>query len=103
MKNQDTKKIEVEKRTVSAMVGLYCHSRHGTKNGLCPECAALLKYAQGRLLACPFGNQKKACSKCSVHCYRPDMREKIARVMRFSGPRMLLAHPLLAIRHATRR
>lgn len=27
------------------------------------------------------------------------MREKIRAVMRFSGPRMLLVHPVLAVRH----
>ena len=27
------------------------------------------------------------------------MREKIRAVMRFSGPRMLLYHPVLAVRH----
>jgi hypothetical protein len=27
------------------------------------------------------------------------MREKIRAVMRFSGPRMLLYHPITAIRH----
>jgi hypothetical protein len=27
------------------------------------------------------------------------MRERIREVMRYSGPRMLLSHPLMAIRH----
>ena len=31
--------------------------------------------------------------------YKPDMREKIREVMRFSGPRMLFYHPIMAIRH----
>jgi hypothetical protein len=34
-----------------------------------------------------------------VHCYRAQQRERIRRVMRYSGPRMLLAHPLLALLH----
>lgn len=42
---------------------------------------------------------KAFCSNCRVHCYCPDMREKIRMVMRFSGPRMLFYHPVLAIRH----
>jgi hypothetical protein len=92
-------KIESEKKTVAVMVSLYCNKRHGTKRGLCPDCEQLLAYAKARLAACPFGDEKKACSKCTVHCYRPEMREKIAKVMRFSGPRMLLVHPLLAFRH----
>jgi hypothetical protein len=27
------------------------------------------------------------------------MREEIGRVMRFSGPRMMFGHPILALRH----
>lgn len=34
-----------------------------------------------------------------VHCYKPEMREKIREVMRFSGPRMIFHHPYLAIKH----
>ena len=42
---------------------------------------------------------KTFCSKCKVHCYKPDMQKKIKEVMRFSGPRMLFYHPVLALRH----
>ena len=41
-----------------------------------------------------------ACGKCLVHCYQPQMREKVKGVMRYSGPRMLLHHPVLAMHHA---
>ena len=30
-----------------------------------------------RLDKCPFKEKKSTCGKCKVHCYRPDMREKI--------------------------
>ena len=39
------------------------------------------------------------CANCTVHCYKPEMREKIREVMRYSGPRMLFIHPLVVIRH----
>ena len=42
---------------------------------------------------------KTFCSACKVHCYKPEMREQIRTVMRWSGPRMLFVHPVLAIRH----
>lgn len=42
---------------------------------------------------------KTFCSNCPVHCYRPEMRERIRQVMRDSGPRMLFHHPAAAIRH----
>jgi hypothetical protein len=39
------------------------------------------------------------CAKCPVHCYRPELRERIRAVMRYAGPRMLFRHPRLAILH----
>ena len=42
---------------------------------------------------------KKFCSCCKVHCYKSGMREKIREVMRFSGPRLIFYHPIMAVRH----
>ena len=42
---------------------------------------------------------KTFCSNCKVHCYKPEMREKIRTVMRYSGPRMIFHAPIPAIRH----
>ena len=92
-------KREREKQTVSQMIALYCKKRHHTKQGLCPECAALERYARQRSDRCPFMETKTFCSNCRVHCYKPEMRQKMREVMRFSGPRMLLYHPVMAIRH----
>lgn len=91
-------RIEREKRTVAQMIRLYCCRKEGNKE-LCPECAALLEYALQRLSKCPFGNGKKSCRHCSVHCYSPAMRTRIRAVMRYSGPRMMLYHPVAALRH----
>lgn len=73
----------------------------GTWQGiyLCDTCRELEAYAHKRLTACKYGNLKTSCKKCPTHCYRKDMREKIREVMRFSGPRMMLYHPVEAIRH----
>lgn len=92
-------KREREKRMVSEMIALYCRKKHGHRDGLCPDCAALREYAMQRSDRCPFMEHKTFCSNCKVHCYRPDMRDKIREVMRFCGPRMLLHHPLAAVRH----
>ena len=89
-----------EKKLVSQMIHLYCKKQHGTSSGLCPECQALSDYALQRIEHCPVMAKKSFCSHCSIHCYRPEMREKIRAVMRFSGPRMLLYHPICAVRHA---
>mgnify|MGYP004644030659 FL=1 len=94
------KKRQREKEAVSLMIALYCHGLHGTKRGaLCPECAALDEYAQSRSDRCPFMATKTFCANCRVHCYKPEMRAKIREVMRYSGPRMMLHHPVMAVRH----
>ena len=98
-KNKIESKREREKRTVSLMIRIYCKKKHGTKKGMCPECEALDAYARMRSDKCPFMETKTFCSNCRVHCYKADMREKIRAVMRFSGPRMIFSHPIMAIRH----
>ena len=93
-------KRDAEKLLVSEMIALYCRKNHHTAKGnLCPQCQALHDYALQRIERCPFMETKTFCSACKVHCYKPEMREKIRAVMRFSGPRMLLYHPILAIWH----
>lgn len=97
-------KRENEFNVVKLMVSLYCQKQHKTKamkkpETMCPECTALLEYVHQRVEKCPFTETKTFCSMCRVHCYKPEMREKIRGVMRFSGPRMLQYHPVLATRH----
>lgn len=92
-------KRELEKRMVSQMIALYCRKKHHTRGDLCPQCAALDAYAKMRADKCPFMETKTFCSNCRIHCYKPDMRAKIREVMRFAGPRMILHHPVAAIRH----
>ena len=92
-------RIHREKRTMTAMIDIYCHDRHGTRDALCPECRVIHDYAMQRLDRCPFGEQKPTCADCSVHCYRPTMRDRIRDVMRYAGPRMIWRHPVLAVRH----
>jgi hypothetical protein len=91
--------LQREKRTVTEMLHIYCGDHHGTQQELCTDCDELLAYALKRLDCCPFGADKPVCSKCHVHCYRPEMREKIHVVMRYAGPRMAWKHPVMAVRH----
>lgn len=98
--NAQGPRIKREKRTVSAMIELYCADRHSAAHReLCPACAELRAYAMQRLDRCPFQEQKTTCANCAVHCYRPDRKEQIRVVMRYAGPRMLRRHPILAVRH----
>ncbi len=119
-------RIEREKHTVAIMIALYCRSLHKEKGAgqctgqvaagaegpaagsdvycqLCPECRELLDYAWLRLSRCKFGEGKTTCQRCPIHCYKPVMKQRIAAVMRYSGPRMLLHHPLAALRHLLQR
>jgi hypothetical protein len=91
--------MQKELDTVGIMIHLYCRGHHGSKDVLCPECGGLLAYVKGRLEKCPLKEKKPWCSKCSVHCYKPAMREKIKEVMKYSGPRMIWHHPILSGRH----
>ena len=96
-------KREREKAMVSDMIRVYCKGNHvdyDKKNKrLCKECQALDDYARMRSEKCPFMETKTFCSNCKVHCYQPQMREQIRQVMRYSGPKMLFHHPVMAIRH----
>jgi hypothetical protein len=66
-------------------VSVYCREQHGGDGSpLCSECAELLAYARKRLERCPY-DPKPKCKECRTHCYRPDYREKMKAVMRFSG------------------
>lgn len=122
-------RIEREQQTVEVMIGVYCKSNHANygqeeeipdKNsesklsgssrggggvgkrdttGLCDQCQHLMNYAMEKLDKCPQKENKPTCLKCTIHCYSDEMRERIRDVMKFSGPRMLMKHPVLAVRH----
>ena len=105
------------------MIAMYCRDRHAAPRtrggvgarpdgrsgappgassadgGLCADCAELLAYARARLEKCRYGAEKPTCAKCTTHCYKPAMRERVRAVMRYSGPRMLKEHPVLAVAH----
>jgi hypothetical protein len=92
-------RIEREKKTVKAMIRIYCRDHHAGGGELCDECAAMFDYAGRRLDRCVFGDEKPACNRCPVHCYKPDMRERVRVVMRYAGPRMIRCHLILAVMH----
>lgn len=90
--------IRRETEIVSKMIQIYCKKKHHQKV-LCVECQDLMDYASNRLSLCRFGEAKTACAKCPIHCYHPDYRQRIKGVMRYSGPWMLLYHPIESIKH----
>src|SRR3989304_5041418 len=76
---EDIPEIAREKRTIRAMVEIYCRAHHD-----------------------PNGGDKTNCAQCSAHCYKPAMRVRVKEIMRFAGPRMACRHPILALRHQLR-
>ena len=102
----DNRRLEREKRTITVMIAMHCRGVHKAET-LCPDCADLQAYALERLEKCRFGADaglsravlRPTCANCTVHCYKPEMRDRVRVVMRYAGPRMLLRHPLLALWH----
>lgn len=94
-------RLEEEKQTIEQMIRLYCLRKEKNKY-LCTNCQELLEYAHTRLNRCRFGDKKTTCKKCLVHCYHPERKKEMQRIMRYVGPRMLFYHPLAAIRHLYR-
>ena len=90
-----------EKRVVELMIRLYCRHKEGNET-LCASCDELLRYAMTRLDHCRFADSKPTCRKCPIHCYKPEMKTRIREVMRWAGPRMMLYHPVVAIKHTFR-
>jgi hypothetical protein len=101
-------------RLLCHFIGIFCRSRHDRERTvpltvelsglvrkqclLCPDCAGLLEYAVRRFRSCPL-DPKPSCKKCPVHCYRSDYRERIRKVMAWSGKRMILRGRIDLIRH----
>lgn len=91
-------RIENEKRVVEQMVELYCKHKLGML-AIDDEHKALIAYAHKRLDGCKFGDDKPACKRCPIHCYKPTMRAEMRAIMRWAGPRMIIYNPIAAIKH----
>lgn len=90
------KRINREKKTIQKMVALYARSHTEADTNSYQQ---LVEYAFKRLDKCRYGEDKPACKQCPIHCYQPAKRETMKQIMRWAGPRMLIYHPILAIRH----
>lgn len=88
-----------ENKTIEAMIRMHCRSQDHAGKDLCRDCYELLDYARERLSRCPYQEAKTQCARCSIHCYKPAMRDKIRTVMMHAGPRMIYRHPILAFYH----
>ena len=98
-KDEEPSIIKREKKTVEFMLQIYCGGNHKTRGALCLECQEFLDYIKNRLDNCPYGENKTACGRCGLTCYAPERKEKGVAVFTYSGPRMLVRHPILAFKH----
>lgn len=97
-RDSSERRIRREVKTIRAMIAIYCRAHHGS-GGLCDECTAVFEYARQRVDRCPFCVDKPTCLNCTVHCFKPDMRERTRVIMRYAGPRMWWRHPILTLFH----
>ncbi len=98
-KNLDKKRAD-EKLLVSEMIALYCRKQHGTpKVPYARSAGSCTIMRLARIEKCPFMETKTFCSACKVHCYKPEMREKIRTVDALGGPAYAAGAPVLSIRH----
>lgn len=87
-----------DKKVVKTMIQMYC-SNHHCGTSLCKDCTELTEYCFRKIDKCPLGSKKTNCQRCPIHCYEPQQREKIKKVMKYAGPRMTFSHPMIALRH----
>lgn len=87
-----------DRNIIEWMIKYYCRKNHSTQK-FCDDCSSLLEYASMRIKKCPYGENKPVCSNCTIHCYIPEQREKIKKIMRFSGPAILFHKPFTGIRY----
>jgi len=106
-KSELTKKELKDLRVLAQFTSVYCKAHHDTERSplaadtqgvaelnvskypVCPECSDFLYYAIKRRLYCPL-DPKPTCKHCPVHCYKPDYRQKVKEIMRFSGKYLML-------------
>ncbi len=90
--------IEREKKTVELMIRLYCRKKEKIQFFVptVKSCSAMPTHVSTIVR---LERRRVHAKECTVHCYKPVMRERMRQVMRFSGPRMLLYAPWQAIRH----
>lgn len=96
------KKRKQERETVREIVKIYCHGHHHKRAAgeeLCADCQKIADYADERIAKCPRMDIKTFCNVCPIHCYAPKERAEIQQIMKYGGPRMLLHHPLMTLRH----
>lgn len=92
---------------LAEFISHYCHAEHSIdsadgymipehlqKKGkqavvICSDCGRLLEHGITKRRCCPL-NPKPTCRKCHIHCYTPEYRDKIRKIMAFSGRKLIM-------------
>ncbi len=102
-KTKDMKKLKKDISILSLFTEIYCKNFHKERErealrvhgilkdfseeisrALCNDCKRLLLHSVTKRVLCPY-EPKPACKKCPTPCYFDGFRERIRKVMRFSG------------------
>lgn len=57
---------------------------------LCPDCSNFVQYAIQKRYKCPLEAEKPSCKHCRIHCYAPEQRALVKKIMAWSGRRMIM-------------
>jgi superfamily II helicase len=97
----EQKNLDRDKKTVMAMAQIFCRGHNhicSPEDSLCPQCLSVVEYSNEKTQRCPYKHQG-TCNTCPTQCYTQEMRLAIREIMAYSGPRMILHHPIMAIRY----
>ena len=101
LKEMVTKHNRVHREAVAIgyMIVIFCTGRHQPVDKLCEECRQVLDHVKQAVELCLYKEDKPVCGKCATNCYNPAIKQKLQLIMRYAGPRMMVHHPVLALRH----
>lgn len=94
---------EVEKdiKVLEEFIQVFCDTKHRDRvktSNICYECRETLTYATHRREICPL-DPKPSCKNCEIHCYEPELRQRIREIMRHSGMHMIVRGRLDLLLH----
>lgn len=90
-------------KLLGKFVEVYCTGKHSDVESvsvtlpdglgdrvLCPECAKFLEYAILKRIKCPLEDEKPSCKHCRIHCYDTAHREKVRKIMSYTGRKLMM-------------
>ena len=89
-------KVDEDIKILTEFIQIYCDNKHRERpkindNGtnICAECQNTLSYSSKMREYCSL-DPKPICKKCTIHCYKPEYRQRIKEIMRHSGMSLIM-------------